>query len=196
MSVLSTLRHPSIVLWLGACTVSPNTAIILEYMDRGSLHDVLHRSEAVLQLTHAHSMVHKHRQGDGISTHPQASRDHPLRLGTVTTSSSIATARSKSPILVYPKSSNTANTRQTGVTGTRYAPGSHRRKPIQNLPTSFPTALQFEIIARKIPWDGLTEYQIVYRMSSALTTLHRSPRVNNIENDRNDDEGDAVQSTS
>jgi len=44
VTILSKLRHPSIVLWLGACTKAPNCTIVLEFMDRGSLHQMLHRS--------------------------------------------------------------------------------------------------------------------------------------------------------
>jgi serine/threonine protein kinase len=62
-------------------------------------------------------------------------------------------------------------TRQTGVTGTvSYAAPE---VIIGNQFTESSDVFSYgvtvwEIVARKIPWDGLTEYQIVYRMSSAL----------------------------
>eukprot|EP00123_Amoebidium_parasiticum_P006791 comp17659_c0_seq1/m.17450 comp17659_c0_seq1/g.17450 ORF comp17659_c0_seq1/g.17450 comp17659_c0_seq1/m.17450 type:complete len:868 (-) comp17659_c0_seq1:184-2787(-) len=39
--MLGDLRHPNIVLFMGACLVIPNMAIITEYLPRGSLHTVL-----------------------------------------------------------------------------------------------------------------------------------------------------------
>jgi hypothetical protein len=38
---MMSVRHPNIVLFMGACTVSPNLAIVLEYCGNGSLWDVL-----------------------------------------------------------------------------------------------------------------------------------------------------------
>jgi hypothetical protein len=34
---MEALRHPNIVMFLGACTKPPNFAIVLEYCGRGSL---------------------------------------------------------------------------------------------------------------------------------------------------------------
>ena len=42
VSILSQLRHPNVVLYLGACTVPPHVCIATEWCGRGSLHDVLH----------------------------------------------------------------------------------------------------------------------------------------------------------
>jgi serine/threonine protein kinase len=36
-AAMEALRHPNIVMFLGACTKSPNLAIVLEYCCRGSL---------------------------------------------------------------------------------------------------------------------------------------------------------------
>ena len=43
-SVMEVIRHPNIVLFLGACTVAPNLCIVLEYCQRGSLWSLLHDS--------------------------------------------------------------------------------------------------------------------------------------------------------
>lgn len=41
-AVMEIIRHPNIVLFLGACTQAPNLCIILEYCSRGSLWGLLH----------------------------------------------------------------------------------------------------------------------------------------------------------
>ena len=171
VSVLSTLRHPSIVLWLGACTVSPNTAIILEYMDRGSLHDVLHRSEAVLNLptrirwsiSIAKAMAYLHTHKPHAIIHCDLNCNNVLvnRDGAVK-----VTDFGLSKVKQHSKA-----TRQTGVTGTvsYAAPEVIVGNQFTESSDIFSYGVTiWEIIARKIPWDGLTEYQIVYRMSSAL----------------------------
>lgn len=41
-AVMEVIRHPNIVLFLGACTKAPNLCIVLEYCSRGSLWSLLH----------------------------------------------------------------------------------------------------------------------------------------------------------
>ena len=41
--LMSTLRHPNVVMFLGACTKVPNLSMVLEFCDHGSLHDFLKR---------------------------------------------------------------------------------------------------------------------------------------------------------
>lgn len=42
VSILSQLRHPNVVLYIGACTTPPNVCILTEWCSRGSLYDLLH----------------------------------------------------------------------------------------------------------------------------------------------------------
>jgi len=43
VSIMCDLRHPNVLLFIGACVDPPNLAIITEFMAHGSLWDVLHR---------------------------------------------------------------------------------------------------------------------------------------------------------
>ncbi|SPQ95686.1 Protein tyrosine and serine/threonine kinase [Plasmodiophora brassicae] len=46
IAILSQLRHPNIVLYIGACTYQPNVCIVTEWCSGGTLYDLLHeRSE-------------------------------------------------------------------------------------------------------------------------------------------------------
>ncbi|KAF5764845.1 putative protein kinase TKL-CTR1-DRK-1 family [Helianthus annuus] len=44
ISILSRLRHPNVILFLGACTTPPHFSLITEYMDMGSLYYLVHVS--------------------------------------------------------------------------------------------------------------------------------------------------------
>ncbi|KAL8140555.1 hypothetical protein V2J09_006576 [Rumex salicifolius] len=46
VAIMITLRHPNIVLFMGAVTQPPNLSIVTEYLSRGSLFRILHRSGA------------------------------------------------------------------------------------------------------------------------------------------------------
>ncbi|PWS21993.1 hypothetical protein DKP78_20695, partial [Enterococcus faecium] len=41
--IMRRLRHPNIVLFMGAVTRPPNLSIVSEYLSRGSLYKILHR---------------------------------------------------------------------------------------------------------------------------------------------------------
>ena len=40
--VMASLRHPNVVLFMGACIAPPDLMIITELMNKGSLHEGLH----------------------------------------------------------------------------------------------------------------------------------------------------------
>ncbi|XP_072979871.1 uncharacterized protein [Typha angustifolia] len=46
VAIMKSLRHPNIVLFMGAVTERPNLSIVTEYLSRGSLYRLLHRSGA------------------------------------------------------------------------------------------------------------------------------------------------------
>lgn len=47
-AAMEALRHPNIVMYLGACTKAPNFAIVLEYCTRGSLWSTIQNLEIPL----------------------------------------------------------------------------------------------------------------------------------------------------
>ncbi|KAM0899444.1 hypothetical protein ACQ4PT_021307 [Festuca glaucescens] len=46
VAIMKSLRHPNIVLFMGAVTEPPNLSIVTEYLSRGSLYKLLHRTGA------------------------------------------------------------------------------------------------------------------------------------------------------
>uniref|UniRef100_A0A7N0TW33 non-specific serine/threonine protein kinase n=1 Tax=Kalanchoe fedtschenkoi TaxID=63787 RepID=A0A7N0TW33_KALFE len=44
ISILTRLRHPNVILFLGACTKPPRLSMVTEYMELGSLHYLIHAS--------------------------------------------------------------------------------------------------------------------------------------------------------
>lgn len=67
VAILSQLRHPNIVLYIGACTSPPNVCIVTEWCDRGSLHDVLHDSNIPLDIQRIVSLAVGIAQGNAQS---------------------------------------------------------------------------------------------------------------------------------
>eukprot|EP00958_Prasinococcus_capsulatus_P003901 scaffold358_cov290-Prasinococcus_capsulatus_cf.AAC.2 len=48
VEVLTNLRHPNIVLFLGACRTPPNMCLVMEYCPRGSMDKLIHNPDVVL----------------------------------------------------------------------------------------------------------------------------------------------------
>lgn len=47
VKLMSTIHHPNIVLFLGACITMPDICLVMEYLPRGSLFDYIHKKEEV-----------------------------------------------------------------------------------------------------------------------------------------------------
>lgn len=48
MTILSQIRHPNIVLYIGCCTKPPNVCIITEWCERGSVFDLIHKKNVII----------------------------------------------------------------------------------------------------------------------------------------------------
>lgn len=171
VSILSRLRHPSIVLWLGASTTAPNCTIVLEYMDRGSLSQLLHRSDTPYTLVTAvkwcisiaRGMLYLHQHKpfpiihcDLNSNNVLVNREWVVKITDFGLSKVKRTSRLS---------------RRSGIIGTvNYA----APEVIRGAPSSESSdvyafgVLAWEILTRKIPWKDLTEYQIIYKMTAAM----------------------------
>ena len=171
VQMLSRLRHPSIVLWLGACTQAPNLTIVLEYMDKGSLHQFIHRTTtpySLLTLTRwamtiAQGMVYLHSAKPFPIVHCDLNTNNVLvnRDGNVKiTDFGLSKVKHSSRM-----------SRQTGMTGTvNYAsPEVIRGSKFSEASDVFAYGvILWELLTRRIPWEDLNEYQIVFQMTSQL----------------------------
>ena len=169
--ILSRLRHPSIVLWLGACTQAPNLTIVLEYMEKGSLHQFLHRTTnpyTTLTLTRwaitiVQGMVYLHSAKPFPIVHCDLNTNNVLvnRDGMVKiTDFGLSKVKHSSRL-----------SRQTGMTGTvNYAaPEVIRGGKFSEASDVFSFGVvMWELLTRRIPWEDLNEYQIVFQMTSEL----------------------------
>jgi len=45
IKLLSSLHHPNIVLFIGACIVKPNVCLVMEMLNKGNLFDFIHSEE-------------------------------------------------------------------------------------------------------------------------------------------------------
>ncbi len=56
-AIMCGLRHPNIVLFMGSCfeATTGEMFLLMEYMAKGSLHDVLHNVKVLLNLLHANA---------------------------------------------------------------------------------------------------------------------------------------------
>jgi serine/threonine protein kinase len=66
--MLVSLRHPNIVLFMGACFDHTNLAIVTEWMPKGSLHSVLHDARIPLDFSIRMRMLRDIACGMGTHT--------------------------------------------------------------------------------------------------------------------------------
>ena len=58
MALMQRLKHPNVVMFMGACTQPPNLSIITQFVPRGSLFKLLHRQGPLLFKTTLESLVY------------------------------------------------------------------------------------------------------------------------------------------
>lgn len=183
VAILAQLRHPSIVLWMGACTVPPNMAIITEFMSGGSLFHVLHMTtlpidnQRVLRfaISIAEGMLYLH-----TNTPPIVHRD-------LSTTNILIDNKGRAKIGDFGLSRIMMHSRITnrsgGGTPMYMAPETLRCQPQDEAVDIFSFGvILWELHTRKVPWHdtGLQPMQIIARVvakgSPAVREALKQPR--------------------
>ena len=71
ISILSQIRHPNIVLYLGCCTKEPNVCIVTEWCEKGSVFDLIHKKNIVLSTKRMIQMALDAAQGMNYLHHQE-----------------------------------------------------------------------------------------------------------------------------
>ncbi|KAM0848737.1 hypothetical protein ACQ4PT_054168 [Festuca glaucescens] len=160
--IMSRLRHPNVVLFLGYVTHPPNLSILTEYLPRGSLYRLLHRPNSIVDETQRLKMALDVAKGMNYlhSSHPTiVHRDlkSPNLLvdrNWVVKVSDFGMSRLKHHTFLSSKS--------TAGTPEWMAPEVLRNEPANEMCDvySFGVIL-WELATLRVPWSGLNPMQVV-----------------------------------
>lgn len=165
VSILSQIRHPSILLWMGACIKPPKLAIVMEYMCMGSLYSVLHEKKIKVDAARKKKWSYaicKGMQYLHESTPPILHRD-------LSSNNVLIDQRGFAKISDFGLAKVKFNSRtHSGKGGTyRYAaPEVLRCEAHDERADIYSFAvIVWELVMQEIPWRNLLDAQVVYMVS-------------------------------
>ncbi|XP_073147149.1 probable serine/threonine-protein kinase SIS8 [Henckelia pumila] len=167
ISILSRIRHPNVILFLGACTKPPRLSVITEYMELGSLYFLMHSSGLKKKLSwqrrfkmlcdicrglmHLHRMKIAHR--DLKSANCLVNKHWAVKICDFGLSRRLTTR----PM----KDSSSAGTPEW------MAPELIRNEPFTEQCDIFSLGvIIWELCTLKKPWEGMPSVQVVYAVAN------------------------------
>ncbi|KNA06762.1 hypothetical protein SOVF_177990 isoform B [Spinacia oleracea] len=162
IGIMRKLRHPNVLLFMGACYSRERLAIVTEFLPRGSLFKILHRSNQILDLKRrlrmaldvARGMNYLHRRNPPIvhrdlkSSNLLVDKNWGVKVG------DFGLSKLKHATFLTAKSG--------GGTPQWMAPEILRNDPSNEKSDVFSFGvILWELVTMKIPWDGLNALQVV-----------------------------------
>lgn len=160
VAVLCTLEHPNVLKFMGACVKPPNLMIITEFMARGTLFDVLHRSQMKVTWPMRRSMALDTAKGIRY-LHDSKLLHRDLKSSNLMLDDNFKCAVGDFGLTRI--SSGAIAAQMTGQCGTfQYmAPEILRSKPYSEKADVFSFGiLLWELVARKLPFFGMQPMQV------------------------------------
>eukprot|EP00698_Gefionella_okellyi_P018817 TRINITY_DN5684_c0_g2_i1.p1 TRINITY_DN5684_c0_g2~~TRINITY_DN5684_c0_g2_i1.p1 ORF type:complete len:601 (+),score=97.36 TRINITY_DN5684_c0_g2_i1:208-2010(+) len=179
IALLSELRHPNIVQFLGACMRESELCIVTEYMSRGSLFDVLHSADSVINKTTpadepmdmavllrlatdcAQGMCYLH------------AREHPIIHRDLKTANLLVTSDLRCKVADFGISiqKTTMTTRQGFAGSPSYTPP----EVLRNEPDCYTehadvfgfAVILWEMYTRRIPWSDMSPWQVIAAVATS-----------------------------
>mmetsp|Transcript_28762 Transcript_28762/g.81107 ORF Transcript_28762/g.81107 Transcript_28762/m.81107 type:complete len:526 (+) Transcript_28762:3905-5482(+) len=169
MRHLSKLRHPNITTVMGAVLDSKDPLLVMEYMDHGSLYDVIHNDTLLLEGDHIHAILNDISLG--------------VRFLHAATPNVIHGDLKAQNILIDGKSFRAkvadfglSQKRSLGARGTPFwmAPELLRREAVNSVATDVYAfgIMLFEIYSRKEPYEGEDCDEVLKQVANPLEDKH------------------------
>lgn len=162
IDIMRRLRHPNVLLFMGACYSQERLAIVTEYLPRGSLFKILHRSNQMLDIRKrlkmaldvAKGMNYLHRRHPPIVHHDLKSSNLLVDKNWTVKVGDFGLSKLKNATFLTAKSG--------GGTPQWMAPEVLRNDPSNEKSDVFSFGvILWELMTLKIPWASLNSLQVV-----------------------------------
>lgn len=162
IGIMRKLRHPNVLLFMGACYSQERLAIVTEFLPRGSLFKILHRSNQVLDLKRRLRMALDVARGMNYLHH----RNPPIVHRDLKSSNLLVDKNWNVKVgdfgLSKLKNATFLTAKSGGGTPQWMAPEILRNDPSNEKSDVFSFGvILWELVTVKIPWDNLNALQVV-----------------------------------